>query len=659
MDQEDPDAANNPLPNSSLSPAAEQPSNSIDDLFNDLAGPITFPDPSTLPSPSKKVPTPSTSSVLSGLKFTKTPSTSTSTSTASTSEYLEGAEPPAEKDTLSMCWSSRVNTITLREVTMLGFMNAVTDKPEWTKKVFDEEIVKKWKAEAVTSSDVPPEEEMTERMFDYCIQELQHRAKKQGEQPNDAIQVFPGDVYKSDSAISEEVKAALQEAVRPLEDVQDHQKDWHPGSDGKVLDLVHPSLFPLIYGVSRILPIGARATTLDDCIERCGEGEVIPALQHRPSPQYSPKFQWLPCEVDISGDKARILTYINNLHPEHHRKLYGVIEDVITAAIPLWELTLVPLKNQYLDLPRRIQYDTCAYDPDPENDAPRPERREDESEADYWARMETFYDWCRNTRRVIRPDPPSQFEPIDDPESFGKEETFGKTRLQVIVKLANIELTPKKPKYEGGSWHVEGMMNESICATAIYYYSSDNITPSRLAFRQQSRNFEYDDVSYEQDHHDFLQDVYGLEQSGNTIQNLGSVDTREGRLITFPNVYQHQVQPFELADPTKPGYRKILALFLVDPNVDIISTADVPPQRLDWWSEKVLSQSPAGVVDGKDHLNKLPTELKAKVLSDVDDFPISMEQARVYREQLMEERKSFVLAHQQDFASVEISLCEH
>jgi hypothetical protein len=28
--------------------------------------------------------------------------------------------------------------------------------------------------------------------------------------------------------------------------------------------------------------------------------------------------------------------------------------------------------------------------------------------------------------------------------------------LQVIVKLANIELTPEKPKYEGGTWHVEG-----------------------------------------------------------------------------------------------------------------------------------------------------------------------------------------------------------
>ena len=35
-------------------------------------------------------------------------------------------------------------------------------------------------------------------------------------------------------------------------------------------------------------------------------------------------------------------------------------------------------------------------------------------------------------------------------------------RLQIIVKLANIHLTPEKPGYEGGSWHVEGQLNEQM-----------------------------------------------------------------------------------------------------------------------------------------------------------------------------------------------------
>lgn len=53
--------------------------------------------------------------------------------------------------------------------------------------------------------------------------------------------------------------------------------------------------------------------------------------------------------------------------------------------------------------------------------------------------------------------------------------------LQVIVKLANIELTPEKPEYEGGSWHVERALNERIVATSLYYYSNENITNSTLS----------------------------------------------------------------------------------------------------------------------------------------------------------------------------------
>ena len=37
--------------------------------------------------------------------------------------------------------------------------------------------------------------------------------------------------------------------------------------------------------------------------------------------------------------------------------------------------------------------------------------------------------------------------------------------------------------YNGGSWHVEGMKNESIVASGIYYYHSENITSSYLNFR--------------------------------------------------------------------------------------------------------------------------------------------------------------------------------
>ena len=45
-------------------------------------------------------------------------------------------------------------------------------------------------------------------------------------------------------------------------------------------------------------------------------------------------------------------------------------------------------------------------------------------------------------------------------DTLDLREVYGKhgRPLQIIVKLANIELTPEKPKYEGGTWHVEGTL---------------------------------------------------------------------------------------------------------------------------------------------------------------------------------------------------------
>src|SRR5205085_1145604 len=58
------------------------------------------------------------------------------------------------------------------------------------------------------------------------------------------------------------------------------------------------------------------------------------------------------------------------------------------------------------------------------------------------------------------------------------------SRLQVIVKIASIILTPENSKYPGGQWHIEGTPQENIICSAIYYLSSENITESSLAFRQ-------------------------------------------------------------------------------------------------------------------------------------------------------------------------------
>ena len=158
-------------------------------------------------------------------------------------------------------------------------------------------------------------------------------------------------VIKSDIAISSELKAALQVGAALLEDIPERLRDWHPGSDGKVLDLVHPSLFPLVYGRSRVLSSGS--VDLQQCTNHIGKGEIVSTPDDvevnvvgrsrnindywgstRPK-FWSKAFQWLPCDVRFVGEDVRITSYINNLHPTFYQNLYSVIENFITKSIPL------------------------------------------------------------------------------------------------------------------------------------------------------------------------------------------------------------------------------------------------------------------------------------------------------------------------------------
>lgn len=170
-----------------------------------------------------------------------------------------------------------------------------------------------------------------------------------------------------------------------------------------------------------------------------------------------------------------------------------------------------------------------------------------------------------------------------------------------------------------------------------------------------SDNESFEDWPYEQDQRGWLQDIFGLQIQDAAIQEVGSVLCREGRLITFPNILQHRVHPFKLQDPTKPGHRKIVALFLVDPTIQIISTANVPPQQKDWWAEQVEKDA----ISSEKGLAKLSTDLREQVFREVDEFPIGMEEAKELRLKLMEERKVYIQEHDYQLDRMAFSLCEH
>jgi hypothetical protein len=473
---------------------------------------------------------------------------------------------------------------------MMECSSHIRAKPGWFEKMNDADIAARWTREAIDQG-------LTEAQVRYILDELAYYAALRDGRTGIEVSAVDG-VWQSDALVDDKLRSRLREAVRVLEDVPEAEKDWHPGSDGQVLDLVHPSLFCLVRDVS-----GAPERAWQNPTDRYSKHE------------FSEKFQWLPTDVDVSDDgEVTFRSYVNNVHPERHHELASVLPDLFARFLPLWENVLTDLRHPR---PLRIEADPYGwYDSEPEY-PDRSSYSDDEAHAEAVSAWEEAQDdWWENRRPVV-PDAP-EFTAPEVPGEGARVGLRGR-RLQVIVKVASVHLTPDKPEYPGGSWHVEGMLNERIVSTGIYYFDSENITESRLSFRAA-----LDDPHYEQNDDNGMREVYGLENEDALNQVLGSAATPQGRCLAFPNILQHRVGSFRLADPTRPGHRKILAFFLVDPSEQIVSTSDVPPQQP--WS---------------------------------DTSTMTLDEAKAYREELMRERKFFVDEHNEQLYEREFSLCEH
>lgn len=79
---------------------------------------------------------------------------------------------------------------------------------------------------------------------------------------------------------------------------------------------------------------------------------------------------------------------------------------------------------------------------------------------------------------------------------------------------------------------------------------------------------------------------------------------RQGRCIVYPNLYQHHLSLFHLIDPSRPGHRTILQFQLVDPEIPVLSSSDVPPQQATWAMQALM--------DSLDR--RLPVEILQRII---------------------------------------------
>ncbi|KAJ2752781.1 hypothetical protein GGI19_003593 [Coemansia pectinata] len=494
---------------------------------------------------------------------------------------------------------------TLGERRMRQMSSDIRSKADWIETINDADTRAGWAAEAKAK-------DLTDVEFAYVLDELVYYVSLHPPGSNVRFSAADG-VWFSDTLIDAETTNEIRDYAAILESVPDRQKDWYPKDRSRVLNLIDPSLFPLIYKRSKLCP--QPGLSLQAALKLVEIGEFPGSLEGwRKALNVTEDGDWLPSEfrVDDNGF-VTIESYINNLHPVKHAALYPVIASIFSKFLPLLEQVVTDVV--YPRQPR-VKPDSDKYY---KSDEPMPgDEENDDEELIRWKRRATF----------VHPQP----EPFVAPARPVNPYKLRGRQHQAIVKMSNIELTSKRPIYGGEDWSVAGLANERIIATGVFFYDVVNIAPSKLRFREALYAWEF---AVEQFDIESVVKAYGIEQDqlrrmDPVSQELGSIGIKDGRCMVFPNIHQFKMPELKLADKTKPGHCKMLTFYFVDPSTRIPSTEIVPPQQQDWHFEDVLASEP---------FRSLPHLVVDGIMAEVD-FPISLEEAKKLRPQVHKDETS-------------------
>ncbi|KAF5652098.1 hypothetical protein F25303_3571 [Fusarium sp. NRRL 25303] len=360
-----------------------------------------------------------------------------------------------------------------------------------------------------------------------CIEEL--RGKVRYFEKSGLIPTLDGPgnkILKLDSLIDKSLHRDLNRACYTLLKDQGGNADWHPRSNDMVQNLIHPSMYNFVYDRSpfiqeEVVGVSNALNFMDEGKPVRGQSPVVRqnVFEHEWEPEFatgsgkigseywSDKYQWLPANVRFREDgSTEFKSYVNNLHPTRFPEIYRTIESDENDDSRTPEFSVKDFLHKDVELTHQ-------------------ELRDLEEECYHESEDPVEFDEDEDQRRMNEGLPPLTPNVDDETMAESLREKFKKDGLQIIVKIASIELTPEKPEFSAGSWHLEGQMNEKIAATAL----------------------------------------------------------------------QHRVSSFKLQDPTKPGHRRFIALWIVNPHRRILSTANVPPQQKDWWTGS--GEMSSGLVD--------------------------------------------------------------
>jgi hypothetical protein len=314
----------------------------------------------------------------------------------------------------------------------------------------------------------------------------------------------------------------------------------HPWSNNKVFDIIHPSHYPFIDGIS----LGQDGKKFKDPY-KAHEKDRRPGYYIEMSEYGSnyddygdgikmkqSKLKWLPTEYIVKKkDKMNIieqLSYINDLFdlPENTiKELELEILKLLSNSIELFEALVNDMSRSARVISDRLKVTSGQL-----------EVTSGQS------------DVTRNDNKI----------------------KLYENNLQVIIKIAQYDL--KAGESHEGIWHVEGMPDEHIIMTSTCYFE-DDFDDCVLEFRRDRTLEEQENLMMVPE-----QNAKVLGEYATTYQHLGRLNTKKNFMYAWTNACQHRLMKIT-NNSKKTKRRSFIAFFLVDPAIRIVSTADILPQN--------------------------------------------------------------------------------
>ncbi|KAJ2816486.1 hypothetical protein GGI24_005709, partial [Coemansia furcata] len=120
--------------------------------------------------------------------------------------------------------------------------SAIRATPDWMDTLNDADTRAAWAAEARALK-------VTDLEFRYVLDELAYYSSLHS--PDSSVRLSAADgVWFSHALIDTDTTKDLKDYAVILENVPDRLKDWHPAARTRTLNLIDPSLYPLVYGRS-------------------------------------------------------------------------------------------------------------------------------------------------------------------------------------------------------------------------------------------------------------------------------------------------------------------------------------------------------------------------------------------------------------------------